>query len=79
MRRLLVATVIAAAAFGAGSTANAAPACKDLPAAAGYVIGACLPGFTCQDLCTWNNADLHCRHTGKAALAVDACQVIDKL
>jgi hypothetical protein len=81
MRRLLLSTLVVAAAFGAGAPAHAAQTCKELPKAQGMTIGACLPGFVCQDLCYWQDADVYChRSAAKAEVAVDVCTgVIDKL
>jgi hypothetical protein len=77
MRRLLVTTLLAAAAFGAGAPARAAGTCKELPTAAGMTIGACLPYMDCRDACLWHPGDVYCH---RSAAKVDVCTgVIDKL
>lgn len=77
MRRLLVTTLVAAAAFGAGAPARAEGTCVKLPTAAGMSIGACLPYMQCVDACNWHDADVYCH---RSAAKVDVCTgVIDKL
>lgn len=74
IRRLLLATAVAGAAFGSFSPAQAEPDCTGA-FAAGYTVGYCA-GIVCTDLCYWVSYPV-CEQPD--ASLVDVCAIVDKL